>query len=263
MTTALWLIVLAGALSIVYGIVTTRGLMAADAGSPPKVMLGITTAAASADLLAHLGIAEGSGLMVGSVVPDSPAAAAGLMQGDLIVKIDGDSVDDALSLRSRLKDKNPGDEVKLTLYHRGAAKDISVKLAAYDSQKFAVVAPITKVAPDEDMIQVWQDRLQNNKAEHDALAARLAELSRDLGALQDGDAASVEALRKRALALAEQARAGEAAGKGPMVLHDLPLVMEGQMPGGGNTDARLRKLESQMDRIEQMLKELAAKQGNR
>ena len=33
MTTALWLIVLAGALSIVYGVVTTRGLMAADAGS--------------------------------------------------------------------------------------------------------------------------------------------------------------------------------------------------------------------------------------
>ena len=33
MTTALWLIVLAGALSIVYGIITTRGLMAADAGT--------------------------------------------------------------------------------------------------------------------------------------------------------------------------------------------------------------------------------------
>ena len=33
MTTALWLIVLAGALSIVYGVVTTRSLMAADAGS--------------------------------------------------------------------------------------------------------------------------------------------------------------------------------------------------------------------------------------
>ena len=33
MTSTLWLIVLAGALSIVYGIVTTRSLMAADAGS--------------------------------------------------------------------------------------------------------------------------------------------------------------------------------------------------------------------------------------
>src|SRR6476469_7462167 len=33
MTTALWLIVLAGALSIVYGIFTTRGLLAADAGT--------------------------------------------------------------------------------------------------------------------------------------------------------------------------------------------------------------------------------------
>ena len=32
-TSTLWLIVLAGALSIVYGIITTRGLMAADAGS--------------------------------------------------------------------------------------------------------------------------------------------------------------------------------------------------------------------------------------
>ena len=33
MTNTLWLIVLAGALSIVYGIVTTRGLLAADAGT--------------------------------------------------------------------------------------------------------------------------------------------------------------------------------------------------------------------------------------
>ena len=33
MTSTLWLIVLAGALSIVYGIVTTRSLLAADAGS--------------------------------------------------------------------------------------------------------------------------------------------------------------------------------------------------------------------------------------
>jgi K(+)-stimulated pyrophosphate-energized sodium pump len=33
MNTALWLIVLAGALSVVYGIITTRGLMAADAGT--------------------------------------------------------------------------------------------------------------------------------------------------------------------------------------------------------------------------------------
>ncbi len=33
MNSTLWLIVLAGALSIVYGIITTRGLMAADAGS--------------------------------------------------------------------------------------------------------------------------------------------------------------------------------------------------------------------------------------
>src|SRR5947209_4971161 len=33
MSSTLWLIVLCGALSIVYGIVTTRGLLAADAGS--------------------------------------------------------------------------------------------------------------------------------------------------------------------------------------------------------------------------------------
>jgi K(+)-stimulated pyrophosphate-energized sodium pump len=33
MTSTLWLIVLAGALSVVYGIITTRGLMAADAGT--------------------------------------------------------------------------------------------------------------------------------------------------------------------------------------------------------------------------------------
>ena len=36
MTTILWATVVAGLLSIVYGIVTTRGLLAADAGSARK-----------------------------------------------------------------------------------------------------------------------------------------------------------------------------------------------------------------------------------
>lgn len=234
-----------------------------DAGPPPKVMLGITTAAASADLLAHLGVSDGTGLMVGSIVPDSPASAAGLAQGDLIVKIDGESLDDALSLRSHLKDKNPGDEVKLTVYHRGAAKDITVKLAPYDNQKFSTIAPITRVAPDEDMIEVWKERLGQDDGANRALAERLAELSRDLGNLKDANQAQAKALRDRALALAEEARAK----RNPMVipeppvLRDVPLMIE-RRGMNADTDERLRKLESQMDRIEQMLKELAARQGN-
>lgn len=53
------------------------------------------------------------GVMVQSVVPRSPAAAAGARTGDLIVSIDGGDVADARELLTMLAKKQAGEEVKI------------------------------------------------------------------------------------------------------------------------------------------------------
>jgi len=54
-----------------------------------------------------------SGVVIGSVVPSSPADQAGLQQGDVITTLDGTSVSNFTVLRTLLFAKHPGDSVTL------------------------------------------------------------------------------------------------------------------------------------------------------
>jgi S1-C subfamily serine protease len=53
------------------------------------------------------------GIAVGSVVPNSPAAGAGLQQGDVITALDGKTVTAFSDLRTLLISKHPGDTVTI------------------------------------------------------------------------------------------------------------------------------------------------------
>ena len=58
---------------------------------------------------------RGQGARVESITPDSPAADTSLKAGDVIIKIDGVKVGDGTELVVRIRAKNPGDLVELTL----------------------------------------------------------------------------------------------------------------------------------------------------
>jgi putative serine protease PepD len=58
---------------------------------------------------------RGQGARVESITPDSPAADTSLKAGDVITKIDGVKVGDGTELVVRIRAKNPGDLVELTL----------------------------------------------------------------------------------------------------------------------------------------------------
>lgn len=62
---------------------------------------------------------RGTGVTVGSVVPDSPAEKAGLQVGDIIVAIDDESPGDGAVLRSLISAKAPGEKVMLRVFRRG------------------------------------------------------------------------------------------------------------------------------------------------
>ena len=81
-----------------------------------------------------VGIATASaGVQVTQVRPGTPAASAGLRNGDVIVRIDGRKVTNAGELGQAVDAKRPGDTVKLTYTRNGSTHTVSVKLAVRPS----------------------------------------------------------------------------------------------------------------------------------
>ena len=84
---------------------------------------------------------DGAGVVIGQVVPDSPADKAGLAVGDIIAAVDGTDVQDVEDLRDAVDDKSAGDEVTLSVLKNGVedpeadAKDVKVTLAARPSDE--------------------------------------------------------------------------------------------------------------------------------
>jgi S1-C subfamily serine protease len=61
-------------------------------------------------------------VLVGKVEPGGPADEAGLTMGDLITEVEGQPVDSLDTLRAALQERQPGDELNLTVYHRGESQ---------------------------------------------------------------------------------------------------------------------------------------------
>ncbi|MBP7766993.1 trypsin-like peptidase domain-containing protein [Candidatus Saccharibacteria bacterium] len=68
-----------------------------------------------------------------SIIPDSPAAKAGLKEKDIITKIDGTSIDERNSLISIVSRKAVGSEIELVVVRDGKEQTLKVKLQAAPS----------------------------------------------------------------------------------------------------------------------------------
>lgn len=69
-----------------------------------------------------------NGLSVYSVAPGSGAASAGIQQGDLIVKADGNVLNTSAKLNEIRDTKSPGEYITLTIIRNGELKDVKVLL---------------------------------------------------------------------------------------------------------------------------------------
>lgn len=73
---------------------------------------------------------ETDGVPIEQVTPDSPAAAAGLKPGDLLLKLDGQPLGSVARLSDTLAERKPGDRVTLTVRRGGKDIELAVTLAA-------------------------------------------------------------------------------------------------------------------------------------
>ncbi len=89
-----------------------KGGQASNAGG----YLGVDITTLTPALRQQYGFTPTSGAVILTVVPSSPAAKAGLVQGDVIVNIDGTAITSAEDLQKLIQKSKPGQTVTITYY---------------------------------------------------------------------------------------------------------------------------------------------------
>ncbi len=107
--------------------------------------LGVQIQPVTADLAESMGLENAKGAIISDLTVGSPAKAAGLKQGDTILKVDGTDISDAHDLAKVIAGLAPGKDVKLSIVRGGKPETISVTLASMPSDpKMAAVETPTE-----------------------------------------------------------------------------------------------------------------------
>lgn len=124
---------LTGAVNIGFAIPSTTATSVADqiiaTGKAVHAYMGVGTQPITPELQQQYGLSRSSGLLIAEVAPNSPAAAAGLQQGDIIVEVDGQEITDSANLATLVRGMKPGDQVQLTIDRNGQEQNVTVTLA--------------------------------------------------------------------------------------------------------------------------------------
>jgi len=98
----------------------------------PRVWLGMRAGEVgrSARTTLALPVSMTDGVLVMEVFGGSPCQLAGLRRGDVILRLDDRSIRDVAMFADFVSARNPGDELKLTVYRDGRKLDIPVMLVA-------------------------------------------------------------------------------------------------------------------------------------
>ncbi len=93
-----------------------------DVSVRPSVFFGVEVLSVNSIIAEQLSLPGERGVLVNGVVDGSPAKAAGLQRGDVILSLDSKAVEDIDGLKALLAAYNPGDNVRIA-YIRNAQKD--------------------------------------------------------------------------------------------------------------------------------------------
>lgn len=115
------------------------GARAQSAGKAARGYLGITIQDVTEELSESLPRGVHEGAIVNGVMEDSPAEAAGLQEGDVIVKFDQIRVRTSGDLTKAVRDAEPGHTALVEYYREGQRMRAEVKLA--EQENIMVPAP--------------------------------------------------------------------------------------------------------------------------
>lgn len=103
-------------------------------GQVRHARLGVTLQDLSQPLAESFGLKTPQGALISSVAPGSAAKGADLKPGDVITRIDGQTVQAAGDVSSRIGMAAPGDLVRLSVWRDQASREVEVKLGAANEE---------------------------------------------------------------------------------------------------------------------------------
>jgi len=98
--------------------------------------LGVQTKEVNKENFATFGLKEVRGVAVEKVMENSPAAAAGIMDNDVIVRVNGEEITSTRKLTRLISEIAPDHQVSLTVLRNGSEKNIKATLGKREGPRF-------------------------------------------------------------------------------------------------------------------------------
>jgi len=100
-------------------------------GKVIRGFLGVTIQGVKPDMAKAFGLQHGGGALIGDVSPNTPASKAGLQRGDIVLELNGKSVEGPDDLSVNISEMAPGSVAHLKIFRGGQEKDMDVTLGEY------------------------------------------------------------------------------------------------------------------------------------
>jgi serine protease Do len=114
-------------------------------GHVVRGMIGVTIQEVTADLADSFGLSSPRGALVSSVSTKSPAAAAGIRPGDVVLAVNGHAIDHFGELSNRISAMRPGSQATLMLWRDRRDETVRVRVEELKEPKTAAAG--TGAAP--------------------------------------------------------------------------------------------------------------------
>lgn len=109
--------------------------------------LGVTVSDITQDTMKLLNLNSKKGAMIHQVEPESPAEKAGLKIYDVIVEVDGKTIEDSNDLKFTIAEISPGEKAKIKVIRDGKEKILEAKIAELEPAE----AESTPTSSDKDI----------------------------------------------------------------------------------------------------------------
>ena len=131
--------------------------------TPTHAQLGVSLSTVNSQNAKRYGLKVDSGAYISAVNSGSRAAEAGLEEGDIVTKFDGNSVSSASDLMLDVRSKNPGDKVTLEVNRNGDTKQVEVTLGSDESSQSAATQQNSGSSSSEMLNRLLNNRGSSSK----------------------------------------------------------------------------------------------------
>jgi serine protease Do len=106
-------------------------------GRVTRGRIGVQIEPVTKEIAESIGLGKAQGALINRIEPGAPADKAGLEAGDVIIKIDGKAIEKSSDLPRVVGNTKPGTKSTVTVFRRGATKDLSIVIAEMEPEKVA------------------------------------------------------------------------------------------------------------------------------